>query len=169
MSNNFSSMITKMFTFPFAKEKGQSLIEAIAALAILSIVVTAIAISVATSLSNAKYNQDQTLATKYAQQGSELVRQIRDDNYAEFKTFNGLYCFGKEQEDLGEIQTSCETPNVDTFVRSVQVDQSPGCGADVAKITTIVAFRDGKCTEGVFCHTITNTSCLSTINPIKSP
>lgn len=150
-------------------QKGQSLIEAIASLAIIGIVVTAIAIAVATTLSNTKFNRDETLATKYAQQGSELVRQIRNTSYTGFKTFNGLYCVGKDQMTLGTVQSSCTVPNTDSFIRSVQIDQAPGCDTNVAKVTVNVAFMDGKCATNTYCHTITNTSCLSTVNTIQTP
>ena len=150
-------------------QKGQSLIEAISALAIIAIIITAIAVAVTTSLSNAKFNQDETLATKFAQQGSELIRQIRDANYAGFKTINGNYCLAKDQTTLGSSQSNCTSANVDNYVRSVQVEQIPGCATNVAKVTVNVAFKDAKCAIGAFCHVITNTSCLSTVNPVQAP
>ena len=150
-------------------QKGQSLIEAIGALAIIGIVVAAIAITVTAALSATKYNQNETLTTKYAQQGSEIVRQIRNSDYNAFKNVSGIYCLAKGQTTLGSLQSSCQNPNVDTFIRSVQVEQVPGCGTNVAKVTVIVSFSDGKCPNGAFCHNVTNTSCLSTVNPIQSP
>jgi Tfp pilus assembly protein PilV len=153
----------------FFNQRGQSLIEAIGALAIIAIVVTAIAIAITAALSNTKYNQDETLTTKYAQQGSEIVRQIRDSNYNGFKSISGIYCLAKNQTTLGATQSGCTTANVDSFIRSVQVEQVPGCATNVAKVTVVVSFIDGKCTANTFCHNVTNTSCLSTVNPVQSP
>jgi type II secretory pathway pseudopilin PulG len=150
-------------------QRGQTLIETLAALGILSIVITGISISVTTSLSNAKYNQNVTLATKYAQQGAELVQQIRDDSYTNFKNYNGTYCLAKGQTSLGSTSPSCTVTNVDNFVRSVVVQQAPGCGANVAEVVVSVAFNDGKCATGVFCHKQTVSTCLSTVEPVQVP
>lgn len=149
-------------------QKGQTLIETLAALAIISVVMTAIGVSVTTALSNAKYNQNETLATKYAQQGSEIVHQIRDDNYTNFKNFNGTYCLGN-QATLGPVQSSCTSPNVGSFIRSVQIQQAPGCAPNVAQVIIAVSFSDGKCVAGSYCHSQTATSCLSTVNPVQVP
>lgn len=151
--------------------RGQTLIETLAALAIISMVMTAIGVSVTTALSTAKYNQNETLATKYAQQGSEIVHQIRDDNYTNFKNYTGTYCLGS-QPTLGIVQTSCTTPNVGTFIRSIEIKQASGplaCGANAAQVIVTVSFTDGKCTAGSYCHNQTATSCLSTVNPVQAP
>jgi Tfp pilus assembly protein PilV len=148
-------------------QKGETLIEALAALAIISIVVTAVANVVTTSLSNAQYNENQTLATKYAQQGIESMRQIRNQSYTAFRTANGTYCFAKGQTNLGSATSACTTENVDTFIRSVDIEQTPGCAPNVARVTVTVAFKDGKCTDGSYCHRQVHSSCLSTINPVQ--
>ncbi len=146
-------------------QKGETLIEALAALALVAIVISAITTLITTSLSNATYNENQTLATKFAQQGIESVRQIRNANYVAFRTYNGLYCLGKGQSSLGPPQSACAAPNTDNFIRSVQIEQTPGCATNVARITVNVAFTDGKCTGNSYCHIQTHTSCLSTVNP----
>ena len=68
--SKFFSLVKRM---QFPPLQGQTLIETLASLAIISIVITAISVSVTTSLNEAKYDQYLTLATKYAQQGSEIV------------------------------------------------------------------------------------------------
>jgi type II secretory pathway pseudopilin PulG len=152
--------------FQFSVYHGQTLIETLAALGIISIVITAIGISVTTALSNAKYNQYETLATKYAQQGTEIMTQMRDDNYTNFKGYNGSYCLPKDQTILSA--GPC-TANIDKiFVRSVTIAQG-GCGVNVAQVTVSVAFADGKCQTGVYCHSQTDVSCLSTLNPVQAP
>lgn len=148
-------------------QKGETLIEALVALGLISIVVAAVATTITTSLSNIQYNENQTLATKYAQQGIESVRQIRNQNYSAFRNLDGLYCYGKDQPVLGFPQQICTTENLDTFIRSVEIDQSPGCANNVARVTVRVAFRDGKCQNNTYCHIQTHNTCLSTINPVK--
>jgi type II secretory pathway pseudopilin PulG len=166
-----------IFNFPFGLSSGrkqfsisagQTLIETLAALAIISIVITAIGTAVTSSLANAKYNQYVTLATKYAQQGSEIVTQIRDDDYNNFKNYSGTYCLAKNQTTLGSPQASCTSKNVDNFIRSVIIQQG-GCAANVASVTVTVAFTDSKCQSGTYCHGQTVNSCLSTVNPIEVP
>ena len=154
--------------FQYLDCRGQTLIETLAALAIISVVIAAIATAIITSLSNAKYDQNQTFATKYAQQGTEIIQQIRDDNYTSFKNYNGTYCLAKGQTALGS-PANCTTPNVDTFIRSVTIQQAPGCGANIAQVTVSVAFIDGKCATGAYCHKQTEITCLSTVNPVQGP
>jgi type II secretory pathway pseudopilin PulG len=148
-------------------QKGETLIEALGALAIVAIVISAVATSVIASISNTKYNQNTTISAKYAQQALEQVREIRNSNYTAFKNYSGNYCLGKAQTSLGAVQGSCPQ-NFDVFSRSVQIQQA-GCGANVAQISATVAFTDGKCTAGVYCHKVTQTTCVSTVNPFQGP
>lgn len=148
-------------------EQGQTLIEALSALAIIGIVISAIGVVVTASLRNSTFNQSQTLATKYAQQGSEVVQQIRADSYNTFATLNGTYCLAQGQTTMGTAG-NCTTPNIDTFIRSVTVVQN-GCAANVSQVTVTVAFTDGKCAAGVYCHNESVQTCLSTINPVSAP
>jgi len=147
---------------------GQTLIETLAAIAIITVVITAMGISVTTALSNAEFNQNETLATKYAQQGTEIMQQIRDDNYPVFQTYNGIYCLSKGQTSLGSVQSGCTVPNVDKFIRSIQIQQN-ACANNVSKVTVTVSFTDGKCQSNTYCHSEVDTSCLSIVNPVQSP
>jgi len=162
---------TKRFTIQFynLNQKGQTLIETLAALSILSIIITAMATAVLSSLSTAEFNENETIATKYTDQGLEVVNQIRDQDYTGFKKYDGIYCLDQNQTSLGSVQTGCTSPNLGNFIRSVQIQQSPGCSANVASVTVTVSFTDGKCQPTVYCHTVTDNSCLSTVNPIQGP
>lgn len=163
------SKVFGLFKKQFPVLHGQTLIETLASLAIISIVITAISVSVTTSLNVAKYDQYLTLATKYAQQGSEIVLQTRDDSYTGFAAYNGIYCLAKGQTTLGSAQVNgCTTPNVDNFIRSVTIKPA-GCAANVSSITVSVSFTDAKCQTGKYCHSSVDTTCLSTVNPVQSP
>ena len=148
--------------------KGETLIEAIGALAIIAIVVTAASVAIITALSNANFNQNQTQSTKFAQQGLEVVRQIRDADYTGFRTYAGTYCLAEGQTVLNTPVASCPNPNVSEFIRTVTVTQD-GCSVNVAEVSVKVAFTDGKCQLGEYCHDQTHTSCLTTVNPIIAP
>src|SRR5579872_53508 len=89
------------FSSHISLQSGQTLIETLGALGIIGIVISAIGVVVTASLRNATFNEDQTLATKYAQQGSEIVQQIRHDDYNAFAALSGTYCLGKGQTTLG--------------------------------------------------------------------
>ena len=151
--------------------KGQGLIESVLALGFISIVLSSIAIILISSLSNADRSKNQAVATQYAQEGIEMLRKIRNSNHQGFKSYNGTYCFGKDANDAAGLgsPSSCNVPNIDSYIRSVKIEQTPGCGLNVAKITVKVAWIDGKCLNGSYCHSSELISCLSTFNPIQSP
>ena len=148
--------------------KGQTLIEVLVALAAAGVVITAITAVVTTSLSNAQYIRDQNSATNYAEQGMEIIRHLRDSDIASFRSYSGDYCLGKGQTSLGTNQSNCGI-NVDNFERAVSIDQSPGCAANVAKVTLTVSWTDGRCINNANCHKIPLVTCLSTNNLVPAP
>lgn len=150
--------------------RGDTLIEVLIALAVATVIISAITVLGTTSLSNAKFVANQDQASKYAQEGLEIVRQIRNSNYVGFASYNGVYCLAKGTTSLGTAVTSCTTPNIDNkFVRSVQITQNGGCGANLANTTVLVSWTDGKCTSGEYCHSSKFNSCFSTAPPIPAP
>jgi prepilin-type N-terminal cleavage/methylation domain-containing protein len=158
--------VLKKFT---AAQQGQSLIEVLVALGILGMVLTAVTTMINSSINNAQLSKTQSLATKYAQQAMETLRGVRNRDYTAFRTYNGTYCLGKEQSVLGSAQSTCSTPNVDNFIRSVQINPV-GCSPNVARVTVRVAWTDGKCSsENDYCHNQSHVSCMSTVNPIQAP
>lgn len=148
--------------------KGQTLIEVLIALGIAGVVISAVTVVVTASLNNAQYSKNQNQAVAYAQEAMEVIRQIRDSDIVGFRTYTGNYCLAKGQTTLGSAQANCIL-NVDNFVRSVLIDQSPGCANNVAKVTVNVAWTDGKCPTNSYCHKIPLVSCLLTTNPVSGP
>lgn len=148
--------------------KGETLIEVLIALTIAVVVVTAIAVLGVSSLNNAQFIKSQDQSTKYAQEGMEVVRNIRNSDYVSFRNYTGTYCLGKGQTTLGAARTSCASKNIDNvFIRSVLIQQDAGCGVNLARATVRVAWTDGKCATGVYCHKSDLTSCFSTVQPIQ--
>lgn len=147
--------------------KGQTLIEVLVALSAVVMIVSAIAVVIIASLNNAQFSRDQDLATKYAQEGMEILRKVRNSDYTAFRSYNGTYCLGKGQASLPQASGACSTTNVDNFVRMIQIEQTPGCNATSAKATVSVSWTDGKCQSGIFCHKSELISCFSTVNPIQ--
>ncbi len=149
--------------------KGQSLIEVLVALGIISLIVTGVATIITQSLSNTQFSKDQEAATKYAQEGLETVRSVRNSNYATFATLSGRYCLGANSQSLGATQPSCTVPNVETFIREIRIEQTPGCNTNAAKVTATVSWTDGKCPANGYCHNASLVTCLSKINPVTAP
>lgn len=144
--------------------KGQTLIEILVALGIITVVVTALASVVVTSMGNVKFSKNQNQATQYAQEGIEIVRQIRDNSYTTFQGKNGTYCLGSSNV-LPPVPSVCNTANVGEFIRKVTVVQN-GCDTNVAKVTINVSWQDSKCSAAnTYCHTSQLESCLSSVNP----
>lgn len=168
------------------KQKGQTLIEALAALTIAIFIVSAITIAVINALSNAQYSKNQNMATQYAQEGIEIMRQKRDSNWNTFNGHNsGSYCLDKDSTTLaaknGDIQgcasgTSTSGQNVDPFAREIDIEKNSNecliTGTTKAtKVTVIVSWKDSKCTDplNIFCHESKQISCFSDYRLIPTP
>lgn len=63
------------------KENGQSLLEIAITLGIVIVVASALAIITINGIKNSQFSKNQALATKFAQEGLESVRTIRDRDY----------------------------------------------------------------------------------------
>lgn len=130
--------------------KGQTLIEVLVALAIGTIIVTAVTVMVVSSLINSQSSRNQNIATRYAQEGMENIRSIRS-NLASYT--NVAYCL-QEDGSLDEYDPlSCgETAN--GFRRRAQIVQnSCECGSNettgknIPKVSVVVEWADEKCTS----------------------
>lgn len=150
--------------------KGQTLIELLITLSITVVIMTAITTAVVRSLNNTENSKLRNVASAYAQEGMELVRTIRGSDYTSFKTYNGMYCLDKGQTTLGNSVVSCTSPNADSiFIRSVQIEQNPGCSTNVARVTVTVAWADSKCPQSnPYCNKVPLISCLSSANPVPA-
>lgn len=127
--------------------KGQSLLEVLLGLALASIVIGAITITILSSLNNAQRSRDQNTATQFAQQGLEGMRQFRNNKEQQFRTFGNqsadgiTYCFDLACTELsstagppcGQAPSmtagSCgENLAAPRFSRVVRVKKSPALG-----------------------------------------
>jgi len=68
------------------KSKGQSLFEVVIALAISAIIISALVSLVSSSIRNANYAKNNTLAARHAQDATEWLRKERDDDIDNFMT-----------------------------------------------------------------------------------
>lgn len=158
---------------------GQSLIEALVALSAASIIVSAIAIAVISSVNNSDYSKNQNKATAYAQAEIEILGQLSKANWQTFNTYSGTYCVGNKQVMASQI-IDCSTPNLEsTFIRQIDVaknNSSCASGAGSTQGTSVkvtVSWADGKCTihNGLrdYCHSANVQSCFTDINTLPTP
>lgn len=147
--------------------QGQTLIEATVAIAVASIVVGAIAMAIVTSMNNARFSQSQNLATQYAQQGMDMLRQESESYWAIFTGYPaGTYCFG-----LGSLVLApdCNVANINsTYLRKVIINKtSVDCSVEKASVS--VSWSDSKCASGEFCHTVSLDSCFTQGSTVSWP
>ncbi len=74
-------------------------------LSMVMVLVTSIVVGSTVSLRNQQVSSDRDTGLKYAQQGMEIVRSLRDRSWESFAVYTGSYCLD---------ETSTFTPLVDT-------------------------------------------------------
>lgn len=155
-----------------SSESGQSLIEVLIALAASVAVVSAIVVTVITSLQNAEFTKNQNLATQYSREGMEIIRQVAKNNWNNFLTYRSLnYCLDKASQTLRPRAGLNCGKNIDNFFdRQLTIDQnSPRCTNSI-EITSDVLWSDSKCQTGdTLCHDIKLRSCLADVNSVRAP
>lgn len=151
-------------------EKGQTLIEILIAMSAAVIVLSAITLTIISALSNAQYSKNQNLATQYAQEGMEVVRKIRDNDWNTFAGFSGKYCLGKGSFSLGSSVPGACPQNIDIFVREINIENSASCNNGTQAIVR-VKWSDGKCGDrtNIFCHEASLVSCFTDANLVPTP
>lgn len=154
-------------------ESGQSLIEVLIALAASVAVVSAIVVTVITSLNNAEFTKNQNLATQYSRQGMEIVRQIAKNNWVDFLTYTSRnYCLDKGSTNLSVMTGLNCGLNIDNiFARQITIIQSGSTYCiSSAEVISSVSWSDSKCQAGnVLCHDIKLRSCLAEVNAVRAP
>ena len=153
----------------FKDQKGQTLVEVLIAMATAVAVLSAIAITVVSSLSNVEFTKNQNQATQFSREGLEVVRRLAKSNWTTFETYNAAdYCLAKGATTLTTMGPNGCGQNVDTFVRKIEIEQnSPSCQLN-ARIASIVSWSDSKCgSANVFCHEVTLDSCIADINSVS--
>lgn len=176
-------------------EKGQTLIEVLVALSAAVVVISAITVTVISSLNNTEYSRDQNLATQYSQEGLETVRNMRDQDIASISQSSipdGVYCLanGCSAINNDSSDASCGprtglhcSQNINNFVREITIDHNastcngngpanaPTPSTPTVKVSVSTYWGDTKCTDSsnLFCHSVLLTSCLSDFTIVPTP
>lgn len=154
--------------------KGQSLLEITVALGALSVLLTAAALAIIGAISNAQEAKYQNQASIYAQQGIEILRQMRDSNWGTFNSLSGDYCMADTCTELKASGPCGIKPvgpcgvNVDIYRREVNIQKNdPSCsqgGINVTKALVTVSWSDSKCSGASnFCRKVQVETCFSNI------
>lgn len=163
---NFDLRVNKIF-------RGQSLLEITVALGSLGVLLAVCAIAIINALGNAQEAKFQNQASIYAQEGVEILRQMRDSDWGSFNNLSGVYCMADTCSTLsangacGKRVGSCGT-NADIYRREVTLDKNyPLCsqgGNNGTRATVSVSWNDSKCSGGNnFCRNVKVETCFSNL------
>lgn len=112
-----------------AKSAGQSLLEVIIATGMIILIVGGLVSAVISAMRNAQFAQNQSLATKYANEGLEKIRAYRDQS-VDWVTFTAG-CNGYDP-------VAVPTP----FTRTVSCTDTSQADANKKIVTVIVSWSD---------------------------
>ncbi len=126
--------------------KGQSLFEVVLAIAVITLIITAIASLAANSLRNAVYSRNKTLSTRYAQEAVEWLRGERDQNFTDFQTKSttAKWCL---VDLIWSLPRSCgdeEKISGTTLKRELNFALITKSGKTVIEATVVVSWEDAQ-------------------------
>jgi len=129
-------------TGTFLSQSGQTLVEAIVVIGLVMLLVTGLIAGTTTSLKSSQSGRTKSEALKFADEGMELIRLMRDDNWTTFQSYSGLYCLASDGTLTLPGALSCAT-NIHTtdnsFARSVTFTWL----GDKMQVHVSVAYQDG--------------------------
>lgn len=123
-------------------KNGQSLIEALIAMSAAVLIIGGLLVAVTVSIKSAQFSRNQTLATKYANEGMEAVRSIRDRSWALLVYGN----YGLQVSGQWSFASNPDTPAVG-FTRVVKVEDVAPVDANKKKVTVTVSWSDASGTH----------------------
>ncbi|MGB9585896.1 MAG: prepilin-type N-terminal cleavage/methylation domain-containing protein [Anaerolineales bacterium] len=119
------------------KNQGQSLIEMLVAIAIVLVVIVALVAVTTVSIRNASFSRNQALATKYAQEGIEEARKLRDERGDSFFVANPADCNISDTPATGfSRQRTCSFDGNKTMTITVVVSWTDAQGIHKSELTT---------------------------------
>lgn len=169
----------------FRNQQGQTLIEAIIALAIVSLVITAVVIAVVTGLNNSNSSGDRSEALGYAEEALDYMRDLKTENFGTFTgtyttsatNANNYWCMSEDGiiEDEASAVIDCRTQNnIDgKYRRRVYIDsngENPSgtqqCNNGIYA-SSIVTWSDSTCRNNTNCRNVELTTCFYNLQSIN--
>lgn len=123
------------------QRSGQTLVEVLFALGVVSVCLVALVISIVSAVRNARFAKNSALANQYAQEGIEAARRARDASptWNDFIT-NPDYSGSRGLDsDLNWAACPVSAANVDIFIRCVEFVNT----VDSSTITARVSWSEG--------------------------
>ncbi len=157
--------------------RGQSLLEITVALGALSVLLTVSAMAIIGALSNAQEAKFQNQASIYAQQGIEILRQMRDSDWGSFNNLTGVYCMADICSTItangacGKRVGTCGVSGInvvgiyrrEVFIQKSDLKCSQG-GVNATRAIVTVSWNDSKCSGAAdFCRTVKVETCFSNL------
>lgn len=121
-------------------QQGQSLVEIIVAVGVVILLVMGIVVATTTSLRSGQRGKDKGLAVKYAQEGIELVRDLRNQGWIDFQSRDGLWCLAKDGTWTKSLGT-CDANIDNLYTRGVTFGWDAGNSR--MNVVVVVSWSDG--------------------------
>ncbi len=139
------------------RTRGQTIIEVIVVIGIVVVLTTGLIAGTTSSLKSAQSDRSRSEAVKYAQEGIEVARQLRDENWDTFFSYGGsVYCLGSDAKGNTNfvVSTGGQCPTnimmqdgtLSIFTRSVQFAWQGNSGM---QIVVTVSYPENSQTKNV--------------------
>jgi len=119
---------------------GQSIVEVVVALALIAAVVLGLVKATIISINNASFARDQRTATKYAQEGIENARKLKEEDPVSFWKKSGQQdpeqIVGKFTREIKYTPTGNDPQNPDSMTILVEVIWSDSKGVHKSSLQT---------------------------------
>lgn len=128
------------------RHEGQSLIELLIAIAVVSLVLVGVVSLSGVSIRNESFSQNQSLASEYNRQALEWIRGYRDSGWAAFKSYSSVtgnnYCANALPPDWAS--SSCGTNFIagTRFQRVLNLTDGIVQPNDSVVVTVVVSWTD---------------------------
>lgn len=166
--------------------KGQTVIETVIALGAGTVILTAMTLLVVTALNNSQQGASESGANNTAEEGMEIARQMKANNWATFSTLTGSYCVAascsaitNQSGSCGPKSPSCPVNVNNKYIREITINRNdsscqppnPVPGVTYTKVATTVSWKDSKCTSATnpYCHSTKLESCLANYDSRSAP
>lgn len=142
-------------------QSGQSMVEMVVAVGMVSLVLVAIVSGIALSIRNSRYSKNKALATRYAQEALEKFRNYRDEvGWSPFVSevigggTQAIYCLDDLPATIGligEAMGTCSSEKITNtsgateFSREAQAEMVNGS----VEVTVLVEWTEGSKTHNV--------------------